>query len=443
VTEDALFAGIVEAPDADGPRLVYADWLEEHGQPQRAELIQAQCRLEALPEASPARAGLAARVSELLATHREEWEAGLPRVLRWRRGFPWLVRAGVEELLRCEQALSRLPELSVRLHAPGSVPETEDNVEELDRFDADDESYGRLGRSPLVLRWAELETVGEVGHRAFEALFASPHLANLRRLTSRSNEVGPWAAVLADVPFRRLTHLDLYNNDSFADGPSDEGLEKLLASPHLAGLQYLDFGMNDVSDDGARALAGSATVANLRALALGHNYFSAAGVRALGHSPHLGRLTRLRLSGSCALDPGSETWDGALVALIESPLMARLEQLDVDRNPFSAAEVLRLAACPAAAGLSSLRLEASPTNAGAFAALLASPHLAGLRRLDLGPLPIGDELAGALVRAPGLDTLVLRAADGPSGEALRALEGRFGGGLVRPAGEEAPGGWVW
>jgi uncharacterized protein (TIGR02996 family) len=443
MTEDALFAGIVEDPEADGPRLVYADWLEENGRPERAELIQAQCRLEALSEADPSHAALARRVDELLAAHRTEWEAGLPAVLRWRRGFPWLIRGGVVDFLLCEEALRRLPDLSVHLYAPDSVPVTEDNVEELDRYAADEESYERLGESPLLLRWVELETVGAVGHREFEYLFASGHLANLRRLTSRSNEVGPWVSVLAGVPFRKLTHLDLYNNDSFANGPSDEGLHKLLASPYLGGLEYLDFGMNDVGDDGALDLAQSETVANLRALSLAFNGFSAEGVRALGHSPYLGRLTRLSLSGSCALEADG-SWDGALGALLESPLMARLEQLDLDGNPFSAEGIRRLADCPAAAGLRSLRVDVSPANADAFVTLLASPHLAGLHRLDLGPLPITGEVVAALLRAPSLDTLALRGTDGGSGEARRMLEDRFGDGLIIGSpDEEEPGSWVW
>src|SRR5262245_7675431 len=34
-----FLAAILEQPDDDGPRLVYADWLEEQGQSDRAELI--------------------------------------------------------------------------------------------------------------------------------------------------------------------------------------------------------------------------------------------------------------------------------------------------------------------------------------------------------------------------------------------------------------------
>jgi uncharacterized protein (TIGR02996 family) len=42
---DALLAAIRAAPDDDAPRLIYADWLEEHGQPERAEFIRLQVLL--------------------------------------------------------------------------------------------------------------------------------------------------------------------------------------------------------------------------------------------------------------------------------------------------------------------------------------------------------------------------------------------------------------
>lgn len=37
-TEQALMANILARPGDGLPRLVYADWLEENGQPERAEL---------------------------------------------------------------------------------------------------------------------------------------------------------------------------------------------------------------------------------------------------------------------------------------------------------------------------------------------------------------------------------------------------------------------
>jgi uncharacterized protein (TIGR02996 family) len=43
--ERALLNAILAAPDDDLPRLVYADWLDEHGRTERAEFIRIQCEL--------------------------------------------------------------------------------------------------------------------------------------------------------------------------------------------------------------------------------------------------------------------------------------------------------------------------------------------------------------------------------------------------------------
>lgn len=42
---DRLLQGILEDPDSDERRLVYADWLEENGQEERAEFIRVQVEL--------------------------------------------------------------------------------------------------------------------------------------------------------------------------------------------------------------------------------------------------------------------------------------------------------------------------------------------------------------------------------------------------------------
>ena len=43
----ALLQGCKEAPDDPLPRLILADWLEEHG---LADWVRLSCRLEALPD---------------------------------------------------------------------------------------------------------------------------------------------------------------------------------------------------------------------------------------------------------------------------------------------------------------------------------------------------------------------------------------------------------
>jgi uncharacterized protein (TIGR02996 family) len=42
---DALIRCILESPNDDLPRLIFADWLEEHGEAARAEFIRVQCEL--------------------------------------------------------------------------------------------------------------------------------------------------------------------------------------------------------------------------------------------------------------------------------------------------------------------------------------------------------------------------------------------------------------
>ena len=64
-TEGALLQMILEEPDDDAPRLVYADWLEEHGDP-RGEFIQVQCALAGMSENDDRRWGLEVRELRLV-----------------------------------------------------------------------------------------------------------------------------------------------------------------------------------------------------------------------------------------------------------------------------------------------------------------------------------------------------------------------------------------
>jgi uncharacterized protein (TIGR02996 family) len=91
--DQALLRAILANPDDDGLRLVYADWLEEHGDPARAEFIRVQCELARLPGHDPRRYVLEQQQDDLLDDHQRRWEKTLPlwqrfvsRALpRWRR----------------------------------------------------------------------------------------------------------------------------------------------------------------------------------------------------------------------------------------------------------------------------------------------------------------------------------------------------------------------
>jgi uncharacterized protein (TIGR02996 family) len=78
-TLSALLQGAKEQPDDDLPRLVLADWLEEHGDADRAEFVRLQCALARTAEDDPRRAGLKARERARLKAHAPRWVGGLRR----------------------------------------------------------------------------------------------------------------------------------------------------------------------------------------------------------------------------------------------------------------------------------------------------------------------------------------------------------------------------
>ena len=86
MSDAALLAAIRAAPADDAPRLVYADWLDEHGRPERAAFIRVQCELARTGD--PA---LRRREAELLAAHHDALAGPLLAPgfrFRFARGFP-------------------------------------------------------------------------------------------------------------------------------------------------------------------------------------------------------------------------------------------------------------------------------------------------------------------------------------------------------------------
>src|SRR5438105_15368274 len=97
--EEAFLNDIIANPDEDGPRLVFADWLDDNGDPARAEFIRLQCERARLPPDDPRSLDLELRVGELLGAHEPRWRAPLPKLpgITWggfERGFVNHVMAG-------------------------------------------------------------------------------------------------------------------------------------------------------------------------------------------------------------------------------------------------------------------------------------------------------------------------------------------------------------
>ena len=83
---------MLDDPRDDAPRLIYADWLDDHDDPARAAFIRVQCELARMP-GEGRRAELEAQERELLKANRAAWLGPLDRELHYghctfRRGFP-------------------------------------------------------------------------------------------------------------------------------------------------------------------------------------------------------------------------------------------------------------------------------------------------------------------------------------------------------------------
>ncbi len=90
MSHDAFLHAIHDTPADDLPRLVYADWLEENGDPTRAEFIRVQCELATIDAIDPQRAALEDREHDLLNEHEDRWLGdSRPYMTEWEfaRGF--------------------------------------------------------------------------------------------------------------------------------------------------------------------------------------------------------------------------------------------------------------------------------------------------------------------------------------------------------------------
>jgi uncharacterized protein (TIGR02996 family) len=326
-TGDGLLQVILEEPDEDGPRLVYADWLEEQGQLERSEFIRTQCALARTAGDNPRRFGLVQREYELLLQHGEaflaELSQGRPKHfgLGFRRGF-------VEEVSTTGTTFLRA--------APDLFSRTPLRVATLRKLNA-----ARLAEFPGLSRLTGLRL--QFLERAdLETLMASPHLTGLSELLvwwPRDCTLARLVQLLRRPAFAKLTNLGvvgLYGR-----------LSALVASPICASLTRLMYGGAFTPEDIA-ALAGSPNVARLTSLELYAHGVSGAGV---------------------------------LPVLADSSSLSNLTSLTVDAGPLPEGDIDALAATPYLHNLTDLSLGAAGLTSSGWKELLRSPNLPRLTRL--------------------------------------------------------------
>jgi uncharacterized protein (TIGR02996 family) len=234
--ERGLLDAVLADPDADEPRLRYADWCDRQGD-ERGEFIRLQIErsrraggvsplslqiersrravspLSLFPSGGlrPPLGGLADRERELLAAHGSRWCAPFApwsaRDIEFRRGFAEAMSLTGRAFVSLGDGLFRTTPLrDVRLVAVAPFLDElarTANLAKLDRLDLSGNRVGpagvrELAGSPHLARLRELDlTANDLDAAAAAALAGSPHLAGLRVLRVANNPGLPAEAIEA------------------------------------------------------------------------------------------------------------------------------------------------------------------------------------------------------------------------------------------------------
>ncbi len=286
--ESKLLAAILAAPDDDAPRLVYADFLLERGDP-RGEYIQLACAGRGSEAYDRQRA--------LLAKLQKAWLAPIRPFIRswdWSRGFVRRIEAiGAKFVEGAETIFSTTPLLDATL--TGLKPPT----------------LEKLAQTPL---------------------------GSLRSLVLSQQRINPKTARVFESPhLRGLVNLDLGSNPL-----GDAGVATLAGARHLGALRSLDLSYCRVGIDGLEALSKAEFFPRLTRLRLD----SLSGPEAVTLGPRAGELlsraeelTFLTINQCGIGDEGME-------AIAASPAMKNLEHLSLYGNDITARGALALARSP-------------------------------------------------------------------------------------------------
>lgn len=236
--EAALLKAVCRSPADDLPRLVYADWLEERGRPERAEFIRLQIE-----------------------------EAREPSSQRDKIPFGWIRRRERIDQLRGDHAaewLKILPKWAMTLYSGSFLPP----------FDRGFPIEFELVAAPFLDYGPQLLDRTPIAEIRFEAVA----------------KVVP--KMVTCVWLREVPNLDLSSTNL-----TDEHLLALAEAEWFVGTRKLVLSWNDFGDIGVRALARCRFLTDLRSLHISRSNVTLGGIRALADSPFLLR-TRFVL-GSC------------------------------------------------------------------------------------------------------------------------------------------------
>lgn len=296
--ERDLLDAVTAAPDDDGPRLVFADWIEEHGDPERAEFIRLQIRLAGIDEYDPDFKRLANRESELLRENDFRWKIpNLKGRQEFQRGFVDFVWTRADRLSLDAEMINQTPTVT-SLRVSGA-----------------DHRLGDVAKLPFLHRLRKLDFSNNTLPARDQLLhfFERVKLPSLSGLALRNNMLWPeqLAALAVHPAFPRLRFVDVSGNPL-----GDEGMGIVANEQAFRDLRTLVFRSNrlDISHavhgPGATFLGQAKSLMALRHLDLNGHTIGDEGVIAIGSSEKMPRLEWLDLSDN-DIGLGDDNWSDA------------------------------------------------------------------------------------------------------------------------------------
>jgi uncharacterized protein (TIGR02996 family) len=369
--QDAFLRTIIENPDDDTPRLVFADWLEENGDPERAEFIRLQIQSDPILVWDARMFSMMDRIGDLQRRHESRWRPKLP--VEWpvifRRGFAEGLTMTANEFHANTEMLFRImPFLRVRFSD----------------FDIDEFEH-------ILPYLARLRTIG-LSHSPWFArrIESAPAIAlpNLKELylEGLGLTMPPFEHILQRLPAPNLKDLRIYDVPLRIEtmaliARSFGELSALFLTASDEQLTYQD----RLRAVGAHAIAGTASLHNLRSLDLSGQLIGDAGLIHLARSPYLAKLEALYLDRNEIGAIGTS----AIEEFASSRFLKQVRSLRFVGNPIGNAGLRELILWPTLKELRRLDLSYCNINS-AGARLLANQDLHPELRLDLIGNPVDD-----------------------------------------------------
>lgn len=429
-TDDRVFfAFIAENPADRTARLVYADYLEERGQPNSAFAIRAAAEIDSLPvtpENLPKIRELQERLRNLTPRALAEWsksEIGvlLRRIGKFsslgREGLPVLEPSSLKALLEAtpeaQIAITGLSFTGLNTFHP-TLAEAQklasmnlSNVVKLDLIMGNITAEGieTLFSPPSSLgnvSTLDLSSMKHLGDRAVTAL-TSPQsvLKKVRELILNENDLSATgvARLVSDVsPFHTAEKLSLAGNPI-----GDAGVQALTANGKFSNVKDLNLKGCGMTSLGVEHVSGkNSPFTQVTSLSFAQNAVGTSGARAVsGKDSVFGNVTVLDLTGTGL---GNE---GLAVLVGKDSKLANVVSADLSNNPLTAAGMNRLAAKTSKWKLQELTLKHCGLATPALAALaVPNSGLSTLRTLDLAHNEIsGKAVAKLFAKDSGLANL--------------------------------------